>query len=730
MPGGLQVKSERDAAGKLKLEVRGPDASVEFQIYDYTINLMQGGVLTALSGSSDADLRFTVLRGLVSGTVPAEKGGRDDVVRPLELASSDAEAVVSAPTTAPSKEIRVSDVKKAAVMAVTSERDRISSKLKDEPAQPIRFRDAPLSQVLTTMAEAANLPYLKESTSSADSDVRINANVKMAPFAFLELVAVEHGVLLDFQNGLWIFRNYEQEGLIARTYKINFNDGERPATGGGSGGGGGGSRGASGSGSGSGSGGSLGTSRLTLSADDPPLVKELQSLVDMTSQGVVVPGDSNASTVSDKDVILPAVNQRKNTGSGANGKVADLPKSYVKWLSDARAVYVIATRQGHEWVRGYLRAVDRPQKLIAFEVKFIEMTRSPTEKIGITPPTSLGAKFNMTQNLHLFGDTTGLGSTAAATTTATGSNPNVFGVIMSPNDLQLTLNMLESDSRTENVSFMRQAVLENRSVELKNATKVPVLDTQTTTSASGGNVGSQQSASVNKEEVGTFVQLRPQIIDGNALKIDIAITVSDIIGTTAINGNNYPITAERTFTSPVIVRDGSSVAIAGLERLSVTRSNEKVPGLGDLPAVGRLFQSKTDNRTKQVLYIFITPRILSGYSGGVDSVARGDYLGRPYATRYVAGLATSVEDIRYNYEGIGRQIDEFYARFEGGQLSKEDKVAIPVLAEDVSIMADDLNQINQDRFTPEGRQLSELVRESSRRIEYLRRYLQLSAQSR
>jgi type II secretory pathway component GspD/PulD (secretin) len=398
----------------------------------------------------------------------------------------------------------------------------------------------------------------------------------------------------------------------------------------------------------------------------------------------------------------------------------------VKWIPP-HTVYVVASRQTHAWIRGYLSAVDRPQRIIAFEVKFIETSRNPTEQLGIAAPTSASATFHLTQGYQVLGKaSTAAGAAAAATASAATGGP--FGVLMNTSDLAFTINALQSDSRTEDVSFMQEATIENRPVELKNSTKVPVLDSSTSTSSgvSTGSQGALQTTAVTEKEVGTFVQLRPQIIDGNAVKVDIAVTVTDIIGTVPLNGNDYPETAERSYNAPVIVRDGSSIAIAGLEKTSITRSFRKTPGLGDIPLLGKAFQSTNDTRKKQVLYIFITPRILNGYSGGIESVARGGNLGRPFALRYVPGLAQSVDDVRYNSEGIGRQVDDFYTKFEANTLSKDDKLAIADLASDVSALAEDLAQVNRARFSPEGRQLADQLGEAQRRLDYLRRYFQIA----
>ena len=713
----LRVAAKRSDEGRLTVDVLGDAAAAtEFNFLDYVVQLMPGGILHTSVGGADAEMVATVERGFVASSASEWKSsskGDDRAIVPVD-ADTGEKALSGALT--------VADVKKAGAAPRTlTEREQKEADLKAAPVQPLKFRDAPLSQVLMTMAEAAKISYMKESLPADSAESRINANVKIAPFSFLELVAAEHGIMLDYEHGIWIFRNFAEEGLIGRTYHLNYDNLEgSPKS---SGGGGGGAALATGSTGHSGAvGSSLGaSSKMNFDNDkDPPIVKELASLLELTSQGIVVSGDSNPSTATDKDLTVPGANAKKATTTPGR----ETPKGLVKWIPP-HTVYVVASRQTHAWVRGYLSAVDRPQRIIAFEVKFIETSRNPTEQLGLAAPTTASATFSLTQGYQVLGHTAASAS-GSGTGSATTGGP--MGVLMNTSDLAFTINALQSDSRTENVSFMQEATIENRAVELKNSVKVPVLDSSTTASsgATASQQGGLQTTAVTEKEVGTFVQLRPQIIDGNAVKVDIAVTVTDIIGTVALNGNDYPETAERSYSAPVIVRDGSSIAIAGLEKTSITRSFQKIPGFGDLPLLGHAFRTTNDVRKKQVLYIFITPHILSGYSGGIESVARGGGLGRPFALRYVQGLAQTVDDVRYNSEGIGRQVDEFYTKFEAGTLSAADKAAISDLATDVTALSEDLAQINRERFSPEGRQMADQLTEAQRRLNYLRRYFQIA----
>jgi general secretion pathway protein D len=72
---------------------------------------------------------------------------------------------------------------------------------------------------------------------------------------------------------------------------------------------------------------------------------------------------------------------------------------------------------------------------------------------------------------------------------------------------------------------------------------------------------------------------------------------------------NQPVFNTRRINTKVLVRDGSTVVMGGLIREDMQNINDKVPFLGDLPLIGRLFQSKAVTNTKKNLIIFVTANI-------------------------------------------------------------------------------------------------------------------------
>ena len=85
------------------------------------------------------------------------------------------------------------------------------------------------------------------------------------------------------------------------------------------------------------------------------------------------------------------------------------------------------------------------------------------------------------------------------------------------------------------------------------------------------------------------------------------------------NTINQPIFDTRKVTTSVSVWDGQTVIIGGLVREDVQTVEDKIPGLGDLPIIGRLFRSNVDQHTKRNLVMFVTAHLINPAGDEVHS---------------------------------------------------------------------------------------------------------------
>jgi len=114
---------------------------------------------------------------------------------------------------------------------------------------------------------------------------------------------------------------------------------------------------------------------------------------------------------------------------------------------------------------------------------------------------------------------------------------------------------------------------------------------------------------VQRENVGIQLQVRPQVNSSGSIKLILHQQVSSIAGPVS-SDNSDLILNKREVETTMTVDDGQIAIIGGLLSDDERRTIEKIPLLGDIPAIGQLFRSKAKQRTKTNLMIFIRPTVL------------------------------------------------------------------------------------------------------------------------
>ena len=126
--------------------------------------------------------------------------------------------------------------------------------------------------------------------------------------------------------------------------------------------------------------------------------------------------------------------------------------------------------------------------------------------------------------------------------------------------------------------------------------------------------GTQQTTAITTSvdytgyDAGITLDIKPHISEGDLLRLEIAITRSDFVGT--ITGAKPPDTKTSDITTVVTVPDGSTIILGGLIKLKQGKAGSKVPLLGDIPIVGGLFRSTDNFVNDSKLYVFVKANIL------------------------------------------------------------------------------------------------------------------------
>jgi len=176
------------------------------------------------------------------------------------------------------------------------------------------------------------------------------------------------------------------------------------------------------------------------------------------------------------------------------------------------------------------------------------------------------------------------------------------------NSLALVLSALHEQGEVKSVSQPRIVTLNNQPALIKVGTDMPYF---VSTITNNGTTGTTIAEEVRLITIGVVLSVTPQISADGRIQLGIEPLITSLVGTeTSRNGSTAPIVDVKQSSSMATLRDRETVRLSGLIQESNSRSERRVPLLGDIPFLGALFRWSYQKTTHRELVIFVTPRIL------------------------------------------------------------------------------------------------------------------------
>jgi pilus assembly protein CpaC len=126
--------------------------------------------------------------------------------------------------------------------------------------------------------------------------------------------------------------------------------------------------------------------------------------------------------------------------------------------------------------------------------------------------------------------------------------------------------------------------------------------------------GGSSTITIEYKEFGVGLKFVPLVLGDGRIRLKCAPEVSDLDFTNAVTlqGFRVPAITKRSLSTTVELKEGQTLALAGLLNSRITSSSSVVPLLGDIPVLGALFRSQSYNRQETELVVLVTPRLVSG----------------------------------------------------------------------------------------------------------------------
>ncbi|HSI29287.1 MAG TPA: tetratricopeptide repeat protein [Methylophilus sp.] len=247
---------------------------------------------------------------------------------------------------------------------------------------------------------------------------------------------------------------------------------------------------------------------------------------------------------------------------------------------------------------------DLSESEVMLEVEVMEINRRNLENLGIQYPSQIGV--GVQGNAQ--GNTNGTQPQGGELTLTELRNFNGNLGVFTISDPAIVLNLLHQDSDTNLLASPKIRVKNRDRAKIHVGDKIPVL---TSVASAQGFV----SQNVNYIEVGIKLDVEPVIQMQDQVSIKVAMEVSNITDqvTTSTGVLAYTI-GSRNANTTLQLRNNETQILAGLFRDDEQKTQRRVPGLGNLPFIGKFFSNNNQDKRKNEIVLLITPRIMHNIS--------------------------------------------------------------------------------------------------------------------
>jgi type IV pilus assembly protein PilQ len=269
---------------------------------------------------------------------------------------------------------------------------------------------------------------------------------------------------------------------------------------------------------------------------------------------------------------------------------------------DDRTNSIIAyqTQTNLDELRRIVSQLDIPVRQVMIEARIVEASVDYSRELGVkwNGVTSLGDS-NFTLN-GAVGRGAAVNLGASAPTSSIG-----IGFVTDNTILDLELSAMEKSGNGEVVSQPKVVTSDKETAKILKGTEIPYQEA----SSSGASTTAFKEAALSLE-------VTPQITPDNRVIMEVKVTKDEPDFANALNG--VPPIKKNEVDAKVLVADGETIVIGGVFSNTQTKSVDKVPFLGDLPYLGRLFRRDVITDRKNELLVFLTPRILNSQATSVS----------------------------------------------------------------------------------------------------------------
>lgn len=281
------------------------------------------------------------------------------------------------------------------------------------------------------------------------------------------------------------------------------------------------------------------------------------------------------------------------------------PRGSVNFDERTNTLIVRDISSNLELIETVIKQLDRTTPQVLIEAKIVETTLDNAERLGIEWTVQASASGSKQAHTWPFHSPSRNAFLENAPFPAVEATEFAYGTL-SLQQLQATFEMLRNRTDTNILSNPRIVTLDNKPAKIVVGREYPFPnytynDQQARYQVSGWEY----------KDIGVVFEVTPHVNNAGYITLDLAPKVTDILGFVTVENATVPQLSKEEAKTNVMIKTGETLVIAGLIKDQVTDTKQKLPLLGDIPLLGRLFQKNEKTVVKQDLLIFLTPHIIN-----------------------------------------------------------------------------------------------------------------------
>jgi general secretion pathway protein D len=300
--------------------------------------------------------------------------------------------------------------------------------------------------------------------------------------------------------------------------------------------------------------------------------------------------------------------------AGAGGAAASPDRSTVIWAEpETNALVVTAPAKTMNSLMAVIDKLDIRRAQVLVEAIIVEVSGDKSAELGVNwaidgtnSGNAVGGFIQPVGGVSIVDLARAANDPSTLTAQPLGTTIGIGRLAASGVNFAAIIRALRGDSNTNIIATPSIVTMDNQEAEIKVAQEVPFVTGQFTNTGNNNTVTPFQT--IQREEVGTILKITPQINEGDSVMLKIEQESSSIAPSS--QGAVDLVTNKRTINTNVLIEDGGTVVLGGLIQDTQTGSEKRVPFLGRIPVIGEAFRTRSAQKTKTNLMVFIKPRIL------------------------------------------------------------------------------------------------------------------------